>query len=66
MDLPMDKTFWRQRQIISDGETNFERSPFAAIPLKCEPYQEFPGGPVVRTWPFHCRVPGSIPGRETS
>ena len=24
----------------------------------------FPGGPVVRTWHFHSRSPGSIPGRE--
>ena len=26
---------------------------------------EFPGGPVVRTWPFHCGGPGSVPGRGT-
>ena len=23
-----------------------------------------PGGPVVRTWCFHCQGPGSIPGQE--
>ena len=27
--------------------------------------REFPGSPVVRTQCFHCRDPGSIPGRET-
>ena len=27
--------------------------------------QEFPGGPVVRIWCFHCRGPGSIPGQGT-
>ena len=27
--------------------------------------QEFPGGPVVRIWCFHCRSPGSIPGQGT-
>ena len=26
---------------------------------------EFPGGPVVRIWCFHCRGPGSIPDRGT-
>ena len=26
---------------------------------------EFPGGPVVRTWNFHCWGPGSIPGPGT-
>ena len=26
---------------------------------------EFPGCPVVRTWCFHCRGPGSIPGGGT-
>ena len=26
---------------------------------------ELPGGPVVRTQHFHCRGPGSIPGRRT-
>ena len=26
---------------------------------------EFPGDPVVRTWRFHCRGPGSIPGGGT-
>ena len=26
---------------------------------------EFPGGPVVRTQPFHCRGPGSIPDQRT-
>ena len=26
---------------------------------------EFPGGPVVRTWWFHCHGPGSIPSRGT-
>ena len=26
---------------------------------------EFPGGPVVRTWHFHCWGPGSIPGWGT-
>ena len=26
---------------------------------------DFPGGPVVRTPRFHCRGPGSIPGRGT-
>ena len=30
-----------------------------------ENYREFPGGPVVRTQPFHCRDPGSIPGWGT-
>ena len=28
-------------------------------------YWEFPGGPVVRTWRFHCRGQGSIPGWGT-
>ena len=28
------------------------------------PSWEFPGGPVVRTWRFHCRGPGLIPGWE--
>ena len=28
-------------------------------------FREFPGCPVVRTWCFHCRGPGSIPGWET-
>ena len=27
---------------------------------------ESPGGPVVRTWRFHCHGPGSIPGRGTN
>ena len=27
--------------------------------------REFPGGPVVMTWCFHCRGPGSIPGQGT-
>ena len=27
--------------------------------------RDFPGGPVVRTWRFHCRDLGSIPGRGT-
>ena len=26
-------------------------------------YREFPGGPVRRTLRFHCRGPGSVPGR---
>ena len=26
---------------------------------------EFPGGPVVRTWRFHCPGPSSIPGQGT-
>ena len=26
---------------------------------------EFPGGPMVRTWRFHCCGTGSIPGRGT-
>ena len=26
---------------------------------------EFIGGPVVRTWCFHCYGPGLIPGQET-
>ena len=26
---------------------------------------EFPGGPAVRSWRFHCRDPGSIPGQGT-
>ena len=26
---------------------------------------EFPGGPVARTWCFHCWGPGSIPGWGT-
>ena len=26
---------------------------------------KFPGGPVLRTQHFHCRGPGSIPGRGT-
>ena len=26
---------------------------------------EFPGGPVIRTWYFHCRGLGSIPGQGT-
>ena len=26
---------------------------------------ELPGGPVVRTWHFHCRGLGSVPGRGT-
>ena len=25
-------------------------------------YQEFPGGPVIRTWCFYCHGPGSVPG----
>ena len=28
---------------------------------KIESPREFPGGPVVRTWCFHCRGPGLIP-----
>ena len=27
--------------------------------------KEFPGGPVVRIWHFHCWGPGSIPGQGT-
>ena len=27
--------------------------------------REFPGGPVVRTWCFHCQDPGLIPGQGT-
>ena len=27
--------------------------------------EEFPGGPVVRTWCFHCQAPGPIPRRGT-
>ena len=30
-----------------------------------EVLREFPEGPVVRTWCFHCRGPGSIPGQGT-
>ena len=30
-----------------------------------EQTREFPGGPVVRTLPFHCRGTGLIPGRGT-
>ena len=32
---------------------------------KIPTYWEFPGGPVVRTWCFHCHGPGSIPGQGT-
>ena len=28
-------------------------------------FWEIPGGPVVRTWHFHCPGPGSSPGQET-
>ena len=28
-------------------------------------FREFPGGPVVRTWCFHCQGLGSIPGWGT-
>ena len=28
-------------------------------------FREFSGGSVVRTWCFHCRGPGSIPGQGT-
>lgn len=28
-------------------------------------FREVPGGPMFRTWCFHCRGPGSIPGWET-
>ena len=28
-------------------------------------FWEAPGGPVVRTWHFHCPGPGSSPGQET-
>ena len=27
---------------------------------------EFPGGPVIRTWHFHCWGPGSVPGQGTN
>ena len=30
-----------------------------------EIYREFPGGPVVRTWHFHCPGSGSTPGWGT-
>lgn len=28
-------------------------------------FGEFPGGPVVRAWHFHCHGPGLIPGQGT-
>ena len=31
----------------------------------CLVFQEFSGGPVVRTWHFHCQRLGSIPGQGT-
>ena len=46
---------------------------FSCLPLSpsftgticLERIREFPGGPVVRTRPFHCRGLGSIPGQGT-
>ena len=32
---------------------------------KIESPREFPGGPVVRTWCFHCCGLGSMPGQGT-
>ena len=34
---------------------------FGGGSLKQQTSREFPGGPVVRTWCFHCHGPGSIP-----
>ena len=33
--------------------------------IKTNHIRELPGGPVVRTWCFHCWGPGSIPGQGT-
>ena len=32
---------------------------------KLDKFREFPGGPVVKTWCFHCQGLGSIPGQGT-
>ena len=39
---------------------------FATIFTQRSPYQDFPGGPVVKTPHFHCRGSGLHPGPETS
>ena len=43
---------------------------FVFLLLSCKRFlynmdREFPGGPVVGTWHFHCCGPGSIPGLGT-
>ena len=43
----------------------FENRSIGSIQYKKKKKGEFPGGPVVRTWRFHCRGPGSIPGQGT-
>ena len=35
------------------------------LKLKVTDLREFPGGPVVKTWCFHCHGPGSIPSQGT-
>ena len=32
---------------------------------KLDKFREFPGGPVVKTWSYHCQGLGSIPGQGT-
>ena len=36
-----------------------------SIKVLCQNKGDFPGGPVVRTWCFHCQGPGLIPGQGT-
>ena len=35
------------------------------IQIRNSKMREFLGGPVVKTWPFHCQGPGPNPGRGT-
>ena len=40
-------------------------STIVKVSLKKTKSREFPGGLVVKTWHFHCRSAGSIPGQGT-
>ena len=35
------------------------------IHIRISKMREFLGGPVVKTWPFHCQGPGPKPGSRT-
>ena len=61
---------WIQYQIIQipshtfRNKRNWEISKLMWVIVYCKNAWEFLGGPVIRTWHFHCWGHGSIPGLE--